>query len=95
MCGIYTDPHEIARSLTIAAADKVVINQAGKSVDESNIELGRQMALVYKTILSELSREDTDFDEVAHTHSHPHNHGDDDAGHTHDHAHEHTHSHVH
>jgi len=90
MCGIFVDPHEIARSLTIAAANKVVVNQAGMSVEESNIELGIQMAVVYKTILAELTGEDG---EVIHSHGHAHSHDDDDF--EHEHIHNHAHSHVH
>jgi len=94
MCGIYADPHEIARSLAIAAAPKVVLNQTGKSVEESNAELGRQMAIVYKTILNELTREDGEFAEPAHEHTHAHSH-DGGPEHSHGHTHDHTHSHVH
>jgi hypothetical protein len=72
MCGTFSNPHEIARALTVAAAEKVIVNQAGKSVEESNIELGKQMALLYKTILNELTGEDDpDMEEIqGHTHSH-------------------------
>jgi hypothetical protein len=101
MCGIYSNPHEIARSLTAAAAEKIVINQAGKSVEESNIELGRQLALVYKTILSELTRDDEDvlLDAGTHEHEHElsdgtvmtHSHSHHDHAHTHDHGHVHSH----
>ncbi|MDR3164998.1 MAG: hypothetical protein LBU13_05420 [Synergistaceae bacterium] len=97
MCGILNDPHEIARTLTIAAAPKIVVNQAGKSVEESNIELGMQMAVVYKTILRELSADD-DVDGFIHSHehddahSHEHSHAD---GLVHSHAHSHVHDHVH
>jgi ABC-type Zn2+ transport system substrate-binding protein/surface adhesin len=98
MCGIYQNPYEIARSLTVAATEKVVINPAGKSVEESNAELGRQVALVYRTILRELLRdeltrdgEDADFDSADHVHSHTHDHGD--GAHSHEHTHSHTHSH--
>lgn len=92
MCGIYSNPHEIARSLTVAAAEKVVVNQAGKSVEESNIELGKQLALVYKTILNELTRDDALQDD-AHVHSHGHSHGHEH--HEHEHSHEHAHDHDH
>ncbi|GHV29469.1 hypothetical protein FACS1894167_08820 [Synergistales bacterium] len=100
MCGIYSNPNEIARSLTVAAAEKIVINPAGKSVEESNIELGRQLALVYKTILSELTRgdEDTLLDLGAHSHEHEHELSDGTVM-THSHSHHsgagHTHEHVH
>ncbi|MDR1917305.1 MAG: hypothetical protein LBQ58_12120 [Synergistaceae bacterium] len=97
MCGIYQNPYEIARSLTVAAAEKVVINSAGKSVDESNIELGRQVALVYKTILHELLHDELTGDGAegeSHTHTHEHDHGDDH-GHVHSHTHDHDHSHPH
>ena len=87
MCGIYSNPYETARSLTVAAAPKIVMNQTGMSVEASNIELGRQMALVYKTILSELQRED---EEEMDTHDHSH-----DDGHVHSHTHDHEHPHSH
>ncbi|MDR1579610.1 MAG: hypothetical protein LBS35_04585 [Synergistaceae bacterium] len=91
MCGILNDPHEIARTLTIAAAPKIIVNQAGKSVEESNIDLGTQIAVVYKTILRELSVGD---DLIIHSHDH-------DGAHVHEHSHadgfvhSHTHSHDH
>jgi ABC-type Zn2+ transport system substrate-binding protein/surface adhesin len=98
MCGIYQNPYEIARSLTVAATEKVVVNSAGKSVEESNAELGRQVALVYRTILRELLRDEliTEGDDVDlgahdHTHSHSHDHGEG----AHSHAHEHNHVHSH
>lgn len=91
MCGIYSNPYEIARSLTVAAAQKIVVNQTGKTVEESNAELGRQLALVYRTILHELQKEDEVED--AHEHSHDHDH---DHGHSHDHHHHgHDHPHTH
>ncbi|MDR1943783.1 MAG: hypothetical protein LBQ19_03080 [Synergistaceae bacterium] len=93
MCGVYQNPYEIARSLTIAATEHVVINSAGKSVDESNIELGRQVALIFKTILHELLHEelmrdgaDIEFPDLENIHDHSHSHG---------HTHGHDHSHVH
>jgi hypothetical protein len=89
MCGSFSNPHEIARALTMAAADKVVVNQAGKSVEESNTELGRQMALVYKTILAELSRDDEESPGDADTYDHSHHHD----GHFHSHSHDHAHIH--
>ncbi|MDR1472656.1 MAG: hypothetical protein LBS75_09040 [Synergistaceae bacterium] len=104
MCGIYQNPYEIARSLTVAATEKVVINPAGKSVEESNAELGRQVALVYRTILRELLRDELaqdggglDLESRDHVHSHSHEHGDDDHSHdhVHSHSHEHDHSHIH
>ncbi len=95
MCGIYSNPSEIARSLTVAAAEKVVVNPAGKSVEESNIELGRQLALVYKTILAELAREDGAEGALAHEHTHTHSHGDHTHSHSHSHDHSHDHSHGH
>ncbi len=85
MCGIYSNPYETARSLTVAAAQKLVVNQAGKSIDESNIELGKQLALVYKTILSELMREDNQDDDHDHDHDHEHTHDHDGHSHTHSH----------
>jgi hypothetical protein len=98
MCGVFTDPHEIARALTIAAAPKIVVNQAGKSVEESNIELAKQMSIVYKTILKELSDGDELDDDFGHTHEHTHADGlVHSHGHSHVHGHdgEHVHSHVH
>jgi hypothetical protein len=97
MCGTYQNPYEIARSLTAAAAEKIVINPAGKSVEESNAELGRQVALVYRTILRELLRDELTQDEDSgeapdHVHSHSHGHGGD---HSHDHVHSHSHDHDH
>jgi acetyltransferase-like isoleucine patch superfamily enzyme len=102
MCGIYQNPYEIARSLTVAATEKVVINPAGKSVEESNAELGRQVALVYRTILRELLRDElmnedgdvlgSDTDSSDHVHSHVHDH---DGGHEHAHSHSHGHGHEH
>lgn len=92
MCGIYNNPFEVARSLTVAAAQKVVVSQTGKTVEESNIELGKQLSLVYNTILKELQREE---DEEVHEHSHHHHHGDHDDGHDHSHSHTHSHSHSH
>ena len=95
MCGIYQHPYEIARSLTVAATEKVVINSAGKSVEESNAELGRQVALVYRTILRELLRDElTSGDEDEHVHSHVHAHGNDPS-HEHAHRHPHDHDHIH
>jgi hypothetical protein len=87
MCGTFSDPSEIARALAVAAADKVVVNQTGKGIEEINIELGRQMALLYKTILAELSREGEDegFEALAETHGHVHPH--DGHAHTHSHGH--------
>ncbi|MDR1020675.1 MAG: hypothetical protein LBL73_07950 [Synergistaceae bacterium] len=105
MCGIYQNPYEIARSLTVAATEKVVINPAGKSVEESNAELGRQVALVYRTILRELLRdeliqdgEDGGFDSEGHTHdhgseAHSHSHTHDHGGEAHSHGHMHSHTH--
>ena len=97
MCGIFAEPHEIARALAIAAAPKVVVNQTGKSVEESNAELGRQMAVVYKTILRELSKDDEDEDFHVHSHGHTHDDHVHSHGHSHDsgtaHSHEHAHSH--
>jgi hypothetical protein len=106
MCGIYQNPYEIARSLTVAATEKVVVNSAGKSVEESNAELGRQVALVYRTILRELLRDELmSGDEDAldsgagsreHVHSHVHDHGGDHSHeHVHIHSHEHDHAHTH
>jgi hypothetical protein len=100
MCGIYQNPYEIARSLTVAATEKIVINPAGKSVEESNADLGRQVALVYRTILRELLRDelmsgDEDAEDASeHVHSHIHDH-DDGLPHDHTHSHSHDHSHVH
>ncbi|MDR3331796.1 MAG: hypothetical protein LBT08_04140 [Synergistaceae bacterium] len=74
MCGSFSNPHEIARALAVAAADKVIVNQAGKSVEESNAELGRQMVIVYKTILNELTKEDDSKPGEFHVHSHSHSH---------------------
>lgn len=94
MCGIYNNPFEVARSLTAAAAQKIVVSQTGKTVEESNIELGKQIALVYNTLLKELQREE---DEEVHEHSHHHHHGDGghDHSHTHSHSHDHDHDHDH
>lgn len=92
MCGIYSNPYETARSLTVAAASKVVINQTGKTIEESNAELGKQMAIVYKTILKELQREEEQEEMHAHSHDHDHSH---EHNHTHDHPHDHDHGHNH
>jgi hypothetical protein len=87
MCGAFGNPNEIARALAVAAADKVVVSQTGKSVEEINIELGRQMALLYKTILGELMMEEGEETSLEnHFHSHDQEH---------EHSHGHIHSHVH